>query len=124
MAATKTTARKATKKHGGGGRWFTHRNLIAMEAMLLMGVIKDVIFETVRTSSHANWLKVVFVMAATIGLFGGLFFVIEKVTARGVNQTHQALKRLPFAMPTLVVHVALLFLLFWLYARMLKLNVF
>lgn len=123
MAATKTSARKATKKHGSGG-WFTHRNLIAMEAMLLMGVIKDVIFETVRTSSHANWLKVVFVMAATIGLFGGLFFVIEKVTARGVNQTHQALKRLPIAMPTLVVHAVLLFLLFWLYARMLKLSVF
>lgn len=125
-----TGAKRAPKKSGGGQKSggarsiFSHRGLIAIEAMLVLGVVKDVIFERVRTSDLPNYGKVLVIMAATVGLFGGLFFVIERLTARGVANTHQVLKRMPVVLPTLVIHVVLLFLLFLLYARMLKIKVF
>lgn len=122
MSATKTKgkAARATKKGRG---FLSHGTLIAVEAMLVMGVLKDVIFDLLRKSGHPNWLKVVLVMGTTVGLFGGLFFVIERLTARGVAATHGAIRRGPFALPTLLVHAAILFLLFLLYARMLGLKV-
>jgi hypothetical protein len=123
MAATKSASapRRSGKK---GGSFLSHRHLIAIEAMLVLGVIKDVIFDLVKKSGYPNYFKVLLIMAATVGLFGGLFFVIEKLTARGVAGTHQALKQLPVVLPTLIVHVVLLFLLFLLYARMQNLKVF
>jgi len=114
-------ARKSTAKRGG---FLSHRGLIAVEAMLVMNIVKDWLFEELRTSHFPNYAKVLFVMAATVGLFGGLFFVIERLTARGVAGTHQAVSRLPIVLPTAAVHGGLLFVLFLLYARMLKLSVF
>jgi len=114
-------AKKSGSKRGG---FFSHRGLIAVEAMLVMGIVKDWIFEELRTSHFPNYAKVLFVMATTVGLFGGLFFVIERLTARGVATTHQAARRLPFVLPTTVIHGGLLFVLFLLYARMLRLSVF
>ncbi len=123
---TKKAPRKAgAGQRGAGGRsLFSHRGLIAIEAMLVLGVVKDVIFDRVRTSDLPNYGKVLVIMAATVGLFGGLFFVIERLTARGVANTHQVLKRMPVVLPTLVIHMVLLFLLVLLYARMLKIKVF
>jgi hypothetical protein len=109
---------------GAARRIFTHRGLVAIEAMLLTGILKDWIFEVLRRSSFPNYLKVLMVMAATLGIFGGLFFVVERLTARGFAQTHGMAKRLPVTLPTFVVHLALLFVLFLLYARMLHLTVF
>jgi hypothetical protein len=123
MAATKSAS--ASRRSGRkADSWLSHRHLIAVEAMLVMGVLKDIIFDLVKKSGHPNYIKVILIMGATVGLFGGLLFVIEKLTARGVAGTHQALKQLPVMLPTLLVHAVLLFLLFLLYARMQNLKVF
>jgi hypothetical protein len=62
-------------------------------------------------------------MALTIGLFGGFYLILQRFLARGVSKTHQAAAGLPVFWPTLIVHAVLIFVLFLLYARMLKLNV-
>jgi hypothetical protein len=105
-------------------RIFSHRGLIAVEALLLMGVLKDWIFDQLRASSFPNYVKVLLVMGTTVGLFGGLFFFIQRLTARGVAHTHGLAKHMPIALPVTAVHALLLFLLFLLYARMLHLSVF
>lgn len=115
-------ARKSKSSSRGG--FLTHRGLVAIEAMLVMGVVKDWIFEALRTSGFPNYVKVLLVMGTTIGLFGGLFVVVERLTARGMAGTHRATRNLPVVVPTALVHGALLFLLFLQYARMLKLKVF
>lgn len=117
-------ARKQPSKRPAPGGLLSHRGLIAVEAMLLLGVVKDWIFAVLVKASFPNYIKVLTVMAVTVGLFGGLFLVIEKLTARSVAHTHQAAKRLPVAVPTLAIHATLLFVLFLLYARMLHLTVF
>jgi hypothetical protein len=108
---------------GAMRRIFSHRGLVAIEAMLLTGVLKDWIFDALRRSSFPNYAKVLMVMAATLGIFGGLFFVVERLTARGFAHTHGMARRLPVNLPTFAIHGALLFLLFLLYARMLHLSV-
>jgi uncharacterized membrane protein YidH (DUF202 family) len=103
---------------------FTHRGLVAIEALLFVGVAKDWIFAALLRSSMPNWQKVVLVMATTVGLFGGLLLVLGRWTAQGVKNTHKAAERLPIAVPTIAIHAVLLFVLFLLYASMLKLAVF
>ncbi len=122
-------ARSSNGNRSAGGkgplaRIFSHRGLIAIEALLLMGVLKDWVFDELRKSSFPNYAKVLLVMATTIGIFGGLFFLVQRLTARGVAHTHGLAKSMPIAIPISAVHAALLFVLFLLYARMLHLTVF
>ncbi|MCY2961694.1 MAG: hypothetical protein NTY35_16155 [Planctomycetota bacterium] len=117
-------ARKSTRSGSGGGFGRTlHRSLIAAEAVLVLGVVKDWVWRQVVASSFANWTKVAFAMATTVGIFGGLYLVVQRFMARGVSKTHQAASGLPVVVPTFVVHGILLFVLFLLYARMLGITV-
>lgn len=117
-------ARSSTSNRISFGRIFSHRGLLAIEALLFLGVAKDWIFVLLLRSSFSNWLKVVLVMATTVGMFGGLFLLVEKLTSRTVSSTHKAVARLPVAVPTLAIHALLLLVLFLLYASMLKVSVF
>jgi len=101
-----------------------HRALIAAEALLVLGVVRDWVWRQVLASSFANWTKVVIAMVITVGLLGGFFLLAQRLLARGVSKTHQAAAGLPFALPTLLLHAALLAVLFVLYARMLGVTVF
>gem|GEM_PF-1404602 len=110
----------------GGSRGFVrsmHRGLIAAEAVLVLGVAKDWLWRQVLSSSFSNWTKVGLAMATTVGMFGGFYLVAQRLMARSVSKTHQAAGSLPVFLPTLLVHGALLFVLFLLYARMLGLHV-
>lgn len=118
MAGTSKSRRSSS------GGIFSQRGLIAAEALLFLGVAKDWIFARLRESSFPNYGKVLLVMATTVGLFGGLFVLLQKFTHKTVRGTHKAAERLPVAVPTLAIHGILLFVLFLLYARMLRLAVF
>jgi nitrate reductase gamma subunit len=118
MASSSSTRRSAK------GGILSHRSLIAVEALLFLGVAKDWIFAMLLRSSLPNWQKVVLVMATTVGLFGGLFLLVGRWTAQTVKTTHKVADRLPIAVPTIAIHGTLLFVLFLLYASMLKLAVF
>lgn len=117
-------ANSSSKGRSARAGIFTHRGLVAIEALLFLGVAKDWIFALLLRSSLPNWQKVVLVMATTVGLFGGLILALGKWTAQGVKTTHKTAERLPIPVPTIVIHAVLLFVLFLLYASMLKLAVF
>ncbi len=121
-------ARKPARSGSGGGSRggfgrTLHRSLIAAEAVLVLGVVKDWGWRQVLESSLSNQAKVALAMATTVGLFGGFYLVLQRFMARGVSKTHQAAAGLPIFWPTLIVHLVLLGVLFLLYARMLKLAV-
>ncbi len=98
-----------------------HRSLIVAETLLFLGVFKDWIWHRILAFDLPNWGKVTLAMITTVGLFGGLIVVLRKITSRGVETAHQAARGLPLAFPALLMHVALLCVLFLLYARMLEL---
>jgi hypothetical protein len=101
-----------------------HRALIAAEALLVLGVVRDWAWRQVLASSFASWAKVALAMVLTVGLFGGFFLVAERLLMSGVSKTHQAAASLPVVLPTLLMHAALLGVLFVLWARMLGVTVF
>jgi hypothetical protein len=122
MAAKKSTSVPAARRRGGAGgmRWLRHRNLVATEALLLAGLCKDWLTGAVERSDLANWGKVVFVMGATVGLFGGVFLALQRLLELSVARTHSAFGGLPF--PTLGAHALVLFGLFLVYANHLGLS--
>src|SRR5262249_45466243 len=115
--------REAMRKSGGRRRLFSHRGMIAVEAVLVVGILKDLMTAVVKSSHLPNWGKVLFVMALTVGVFGGLVFFVERFTERTVASTHKAVRSLPVALPYWLVHLAVLGALFLLYANHLGVRV-
>jgi hypothetical protein len=104
-------------------RWLSHRGLVAAEAVLLVGILRDVVSHAIKGSAFPNYGKVLLVMAMTVGIFGGLFLFVEKLTARTVAGTHKAVRSLTGVMPYWAVHAGIVFVLFLFYAHMLGLSV-
>lgn len=117
-------AARTQKRRSGGSRWFRHRGLIAIEAMLVMGLAKDLLSDRVKSANLPNYGKVLFLMAATIGLFGGLFVILERFSARGVEKAHEVARALPLPFSYWLAHAALLVALYFLYAHMHGLKAF
>lgn len=97
-----------------------HRALITAEAVLVLGVAKDWIWRQVLASTLPAWGKVVLAMVTTVGVFGGFYLIAQRLLARGVSSTHKAASGLPVIWPALLVHAVLLYVLYLLYARMLR----
>ena len=104
-------------------RWLSHRGLVAAEAVLLVGILRDVVSHEIKEASLPNYGKVLLVMAMTVGVFGGLFLIVETLTARTVAGTHKAGRSITGVMPYWAVHAGILFVLFLVYAHMLGLSV-
>src|SRR5262249_60015880 len=110
---------RSTKRNGTRlPRWLSHRGLVAVEAVLLVGVLRDLLSRGIKASSFSNGGKVLLIMAMTVGVFGGLFVFVERVTARTVAGTHKAVRSLTGVLPYWAVHAGILFVLFLLYANM------
>ena len=86
--------------------------------MLVMGLAKDLLTARVKSSDLPNYGKVLFLMAATIGLFGGLYVIIERLSARSVEKAHAVAQSLPLPFPYWLAHAVLLAALYFLYAHM------
>jgi len=104
-------------------RWLSHRGLVAAEAVLFVGILRDVLSHWIKQSEAPNYAKVLVVMAMTIGIFGGLFLFVERIVARTVAGTHKAVRSVTGVLPYWAVHGGILFVLFLLYANMLGLKV-
>ena len=116
-------ANEPKKRSSRRPRWLTHRGLVAVEALLFCGILKDGLGNLVKSSSFAPHWKVLFVMGLTVGLFGGLFFFVERLTARTVAGGHKLARNLPLVIPTWVAHAAVLVALFFIYANHLNIRV-
>ncbi len=99
-------------------RWLSHRGLVAAEAVLVVGILRDIVNRGVQGSALPNYGKVLLIMALTVGIFGGLFLFVEKLTARTVAGTHKVMRSLGGVMPYWLAHAGILFILFLLYANM------
>ncbi|MFN0009055.1 MAG: hypothetical protein ACKVXR_14225 [Planctomycetota bacterium] len=117
------TAREPKKRSSGRPRWFSHRGLVAVEALLVCGLAKDLFTSAVKSSGLAPYGKVLFVMALTVGLFGGLFLFVERFTARTMAGGHRLVRGLPVALPFWVAHAAVLLALYFAYANHLGIQV-
>lgn len=88
---------------------------MAAEAVLVVALLRGVMEDWVKASDLPGYGKVLFLMGGTIGLLGGLYWVIESITSSGVERTHALLKT--FSLPYLAVHGIVLTVLFFVYAH-------
>lgn len=117
--APKKSAPRAVRRP----RLLSHRGLVAVEALLVCGLVKDFFVAVVKTSTLAPHWKVLFVMAVTVGFFGGLFLFVESFTARTVAGGHRLARGLPLVLPYWIAHAAILLALFFAYANHLDIRV-
>lgn len=113
--SARATAARTSLRH------VLHRTLIGAEAVLVLGVARDWVWRQVMASTLPNWGKIALAMATTVGIFGGMFLIVRRMAVRGMWKTHHAAQGLPLFLPTLLLHAALLGVLFVLYARILGL---
>lgn len=107
---SQTTAKKVK-------RLFSHRSLVAVEALLVVGLIETIAEDAVVAQTDLpNWAKVLFSMVLVVGLFGGLMLLFERWAQRGIDRTHGVVKSLPVPTPVLAIHGALLVAIFFGYA--------
>ena len=104
-------------------RWLRHRAILAAETVLLVGIVQELLEGWVLSIQVSNVVKVLFVMAATVGIIGMLLVVVQLLIERSLAGTHQMAKSLPLPMAVYVVHVAILIVLYYLYAYMWQLPV-
>ena len=102
-------------------RWFTHRRLIVMEALLLIGALEFAAEDRVVASDFPDELKVVSVMVLVLGFFGSLLVVVERLATSGLGKTHRTIQALPIPTPRIFTHALVLFGLFLAYASALDL---
>ena len=97
--------------------WLSHRTLIAVEVVLLVGAANQAFGDWILHRPHlANWGKTLFTMGGVIGAFGVLFAVVSRAATAGVTGTHKAVQSLPLPTPFLLVHLLALGGIFLLYA--------
>ena len=98
-------------------RWLSHKRLVTIEALLVIGACETYLAGLVKESSLANIWKVLFSMALVVGLFGALFLLAQRWTTQGLKRTHGVVQGLPVPTPMLVVHggvfVVLVFVWAW-----------
>jgi hypothetical protein len=87
---------------------------MAAEAVLVVGLLRGLMEAWVKAAQLPNYGKVLFIMAGTLGLLGGLYWLIESITSAGIKRTHALLKT--FSLPRLLVHAFVFAMLFLLYA--------
>jgi hypothetical protein len=108
------------RKGGRGGwvpRWLRHRALVTGEAILLVGVVQQLIQERIGGLSLPNWGKVLWVMASTLGALGVALFAVRIIMVKGVAKAHDVVQAIPLPTPTLLIHFLVYGGLFLLYAR-------
>ena len=102
-------------------RLLTHRRLVVLEALLLVGALEMAAENRVTSSSLSDEVKVLLVMLLVLGFFGTLLVVVERAAKTGLGATHKTIQALPMPTPRIVVHALVLFALFLAYALVLDL---
>lgn len=87
---------------------------MAAEAVLVVGLLRSLMETWLKATDLPNYGKVLFIMAGTVGLLGGLYWLIESITSAGIQRTHTILGSL--SLPRVLVHLAVFAVLVFLYA--------
>ena len=94
-------------------RWLSNSRFVSLEAILLVGLLESLLEDHVMALAISKPLKILFVMLFIAGAFGILMSVVVLLTKRSLGKGQKVLTLLP--VPHLVVHLAALAGIFWLY---------
>ncbi len=107
----------AKKRNASWRRWFSNQRLISAEAILLVGLLDNLMENYVRGLSCSDAVKTLFFMLSTVGAFGLLLSVAVVLAKQSLAHGHKLFQALPISTPYLVVHGLALVGIYWLYAN-------
>jgi H+/Cl- antiporter ClcA len=102
-------------KSSGWFPWFRHRWLVEAEAILVVGVVQELLQRQVKIQGWPKWGMTLWIMGCTLGLLGGLVVIMRLVARRAMAHTHKVASSVPILSP-LILHLLVLAVLFLLYA--------
>jgi len=98
-------------------KWFSHRRLLLAEAVLVAGLAQMAAHAWLMDQHHLPaWLRVLLSMAMVVGVFGGLFLLIQRSISWGLQKTVTTMKRRVGLATTVLPHVVFALILFAAYA--------
>lgn len=103
------------RKNSGFFPWFRHHWLVEAEAILLVGVVQELLQRLIKAQGWPKWSMTLWIMGCTLGLLGGLVMILRLIAKRAMAQTHQVARAMPILSP-LIIHLLVLAGLFFLYA--------
>jgi len=104
------------KKAARTGPWIKQRTLITAEAVLLVGVLQQLLSQQLAKIVMPDALRILMTMALVLGMIGGLIVLLRSLISTTVAHTHTVAQALPLPMATWLAHLAALSGLFLLYA--------
>jgi hypothetical protein len=113
--------RRSRRKGSWVPRWLRHRALVTGEAILIVGVVQQLIQSHVSQLPLPNWGKVLWAMASTLGVLGIALVVVRLLAVKSVAKAHDMVQALPLPTPSLFIHLLVYGGLFLLYAKILEL---
>lgn len=115
-------ASRRTSRRPAWRRWFSHKRLVLIEALLLLGPAKSWAEAWILARPElANAAKLAIAMLMHLGVFATIFILVERWLAASVARTHAAVQALPIPTPLLAMHLLALAGLVWLWSVMLEL---
>jgi hypothetical protein len=103
-----------------GGWKFTslikQRTLIGAEAVLLVGILQQLLSQRLAALTMPNAVRILVIMAMVLGVIGGVVVLAKGLIKLGVEHTHSVAKALPLPMATVLAHLVAFCGLFLLYA--------
>lgn len=115
MARAKTRSKSKTKRSAAGG-WFSHRQLIFVEAVLLVGLGKELLEWLVLEHSGLPAIhRVVLGMFVVASTLGGLVYAAQNRLKTSLERTQKAVRR-RVRVPQLLLHAVALLSIFLAYA--------
>jgi hypothetical protein len=98
-------------------RWLSHRSLLLLETVLVVGLVKEALEWLVLERLPLDpTLRVLLGMAVVVGTLGGLLVVVQQRVRQTLERAHQAFKRRYRALPVAGLHSLLLVAIFAAYA--------
>jgi len=116
--ARASTSRKKKKKRASSASWswLSHRQLLFVEAVLLVGLGKEALEWMVLEHSQLPAIyRIVLGMFVVASTLGGLVFAAQDRVKRGLDRTAKAVRR-RVRIPQLLLHVVALVAIFFAYA--------
>jgi hypothetical protein len=105
------------KKQTAARSWLDLRKLVLLETVLLVGLVEEMAEDAVLAWDLLHPLvRVLLAIGLVVGAFGGMVLVFEQYVRRGIERTHEVVRRLPVPVPMIGVHVLVLLGLFLGYA--------
>jgi hypothetical protein len=105
------------KKRAATRSWLDNRKLVLLETVMLVGLLEEIAEDGVLAWDILHpVVRVLLAIGLVVGAFGGMVLVFERYVHRGIERTHDVVRRLPLPVPMVVVHVSVLLSIFLAYA--------